>query len=335
MSDSNDAADFVREADDGDGAVMPVNKSRALTDRELEDFIFDENVASRKQAVLSPAQYAVIQDGYLPTAPTVKLLPPGGYEIMNSKMGPFASPTIAPQGLLLNLPEMRSDDVLRIVDTFWASEADYKDGNEFVVGGAAYRAGIMLFGPPGSGKSCTIKLLSKKLIAQGGTVFHSSGPPEPLSNFLTSFFRIEPTRKCIVILEDIDSLLSMYGESGYLDILDSAKSISNVMFIATTNYPDRLDRRIYNRPGRFSHVIKIGLPSANTRRAYLKAILKNHRDVEEIVLGSGNFTIDHLTALVNAVYREKKDLKEEMVRLRVLFQVPKSEDNEISMRVGI
>jgi SpoVK/Ycf46/Vps4 family AAA+-type ATPase len=109
-------------------------------------------------------------------------------------------------------------------------------------------------------------------------------------------------------------------------MLDSAKSIDNVLFIATTNYPDRLDPRIYNRPGRFSHVVKIGLPTEKAREAYLKAILKDHRDVDFIVSETGNFTIDHLTALCNALYREKKEIHSELKRLRQLFKVPKSDD---------
>jgi SpoVK/Ycf46/Vps4 family AAA+-type ATPase len=117
-------------------------------------------------------------------------------------------------------------------------------------------------------------------------------------------------------------------------MLDSAKTIDNVLFIATTNYPDRLDARLWNRPGRFSHVVKIGLPGEKTREAYLKAILKNHRDVSEIVRRSEGFTIDHLTSLINAVYREKKELGPEIERLRILFKAPKSgEQTAIGIKV--
>jgi SpoVK/Ycf46/Vps4 family AAA+-type ATPase len=190
----------------------------------------------------------------------------------------------------------------------------------------------MIFGPPGSGKSCTIKIVSNKLVERGGTVFFASGHPGSVSSFLTDFCRVEPDRKCIVILEDIDSLIHNFGEAAYLEMLDSAKTINNVLFIATTNYPELLDARIYNRPGRFSHVIKIGLPGEAARRAYLQAILKNHRDVEEIVESSDGFTIDHITALINAVYREKKDLKTEIKRLRTLFKVPKADEKR---QIGI
>lgn len=277
-----------------------------------------------KQKAGQPNQYALYGPGYTVTTPTVKTLPAGCYDIGADNKCVFVVPSLPPSGLLLELPEMRSEEVIKVVDNFWDSEKDYKEGNEFVIGGASFKAGVMIYGPPGSGKSCTIKLVSRKLVERGGTVFFASGHPATTMAWLQDFARVEPNRKSIVILEDIDTLIQNYGEGTYLEMLDSAKTINNVLFIATTNYPERLDPRIYNRPGRFSHVVKIGLPGDAARRAYLQAILKNHRDVDHIVENSKNFTIDHLTALVNAVYREKKELSSEIERLRTLFRVPKA-----------
>lgn len=272
-------------------------------------------------------QYSLYSSGYIPTTDTVKFLPSGAYEIHNSQHGPWANPITIKEGLLLELPEMRSDYVINLVERFWASEKDYKEGNEFVNGGATFKAGVMLYGPPGSGKSCTIKLLMKKIVKNDGTVFlANSVHPQALSDFLKKFSTIEKTRKIIVVLEDFDSLIHKYCEDDYLQLLDGTMSIDNVLFIATTNYPEKLDPRIYNRPGRFSHVVKIGLPTKEARRAYLKAILKKHDDVDYIVTNTENFSIDHLAALVNAVYREKKALVDEIERLRKLFRVPKAED---------
>jgi len=274
----------------------------------------------------TPTQYTVYGPGFKPVTDTVKSLKPGCYDICKDNNGIYAIPALPPTGLLLELPEMRSDFVLSLVQQFWDSEKDYKEGNEFVIGGAAFKAGLMIYGPPGSGKSCTLKLVNRKLIENGGIVFYASEHPSTILSFLTDFSRIEPNRKCIIILEDIDSLIQRFGESGYLEMLDSSKSIDNVLFIATTNYPQRLDPRIYNRPGRFSHVVKIGMPTEAAREAYLKAILKNHRDVEKIVKETKDFTIDHLTALVNSCYREKKELDKEIKRLRSLFVMPKTDE---------
>lgn len=329
MSEIDDAVEWAQAAESYE---KPESDGGRRTRRPSDDY-FDDDDNEKKPGVVN--QYALYGGGYMATTATVKTIPPGCYDVQADNRGVFVVPTLPPSGLLLELPEMRSEEVIRVVDNFWNSEADYKEGNQFVIGGASFKAGVMIYGPPGSGKSCTIKLISKKLVDKGGTVFFSSGNPELTMSWLADFARVEPNRKCIVILEDVDSLIDRYGEAHYLEMLDSAKTIDNVLFIATTNYPEKLDPRIYNRPGRFSHVIKIGLPTDKAREAFLKAVLKDHRDVDQIVAESKNFTIDHLSALINAVYREKKPLEQELKRLRTLFRVPKADDGRPTMGLGL
>lgn len=338
MSELDDAADFASriEAAPRDGAAGDEAQLKTKPKGRIPSLNYADEEDGEKIAPGTMVQYSLYKDGYCPTTPTIKTLQSASYEIVADRNDVTYAKRMDPSsGLLLELPEMRSQAVLDIVDIFWNSESDYKQGNEFVTGGAAYRAGIMLYGPPGSGKSCTIKLIARKLVDRGGVVLYSSLNPYYVNKFLTAFGQVEKNRKCVVILEDIDSLIENNGESEYLEMLDSAKTINNVMFIATTNYPEKLDPRIYNRPGRFSHIIHVGLPSAVTREAYLKAILKDHRDVEFIVKKSEGFTIDHLTALVNAVYREKKNLEKEIERLRILFKVPKTDDLKPKMGIAI
>lgn len=328
MSDVKDASEF---ADLVKNATPANNRRSRASEGALRDF-FNE-MSAPSIAPGTPSQYALYRDGYKATTTTIDELRSGTYDIRVDDNGYYVVPMPPPTGLLLELPEMRSKDVLDIVDKFWDSEKDYKEGNDYVVGGASFKAGLMLYGPPGTGKTCVVKLVSKKLVERGGLVFFASTDPFYVLKWLTDFSLVEKNRKCIVILEDIDTLIQNYGEAVYLEMLDSAKTIDNILFIATTNYPENLDPRIYNRPGRFSHIVKVGYPTPAMREAYLKAILKKHDDVEYIVKNSDQFTIDHLSSLVNSVYRERKELKSEIERLRALFRIGKSTDDEKGMGI--
>lgn len=322
MSDElDDAVEFSKAHE----SFKPATNSNSRIHSRVDDVLARWERDEEKKPG-QPVQYALHADGYSATTPTIQTLPAGVYDIKQDERAIYASPMAPPSGLLLELPEMKSDKVLEILEVFWNSENDYKEGNEFVIGGAQYKAGAILFGAQGTGKSCTIKLASRKMIERDGVIFYASIHPGSVIEFLTSFSKIEQNRKCVVVLEDLDTLIDKYGESQYLEMLDSAKTIDNVFFIATTNYPERLDPRIYSRPGRFSHVIKIGLPTVKAREAYLKAVLKNYQDIDYIVDNTVGFTVDHLASLCDAVYREKKDLKKEIERLRILFNQPKISD---------
>src|SRR5262249_54808151 len=82
------------------------------------------------------------------------------------------------------------------------------------------------------------------------------------------FRKIEPDRPLVCIFEDIDAVIEMHGDSELLAWLDGSHQIDKVINIATTNYPERLDRRIVSRPRRFDRIIKIEAPTAATRQTY-------------------------------------------------------------------
>jgi len=71
------------------------------------------------------------------------------------------------------------------------------------------------------------------------------------------------------MFEDIDAIIEIHGDSELLQWLDGSHQINKVINIATTNYPERLDRRIVSRPRRFDRIIKIEAPAATIREVYL------------------------------------------------------------------
>jgi SpoVK/Ycf46/Vps4 family AAA+-type ATPase len=74
-------------------------------------------------------------------------------------------------------------------------------------------------------------------------------------------------------------------------LLDGEVDVSNVLFIATTNYPERLPERLLNRPSRFDVVMRIGMPSEEARRFYINSVVKNLLiDVDELVAATEGLT---------------------------------------------
>ena len=109
-----------------------------------------------------------------------------------------------------------------------------------------------MYGAPGGGKSHIIQLIVKHLIEnEKGVVFKIEAPVdvEAFHSFMQSTFKpIEPNRKIVVIIEDIDGLFhaGKTTETILLNILDGMGQMDNVVYLATTNYPEELADRIIN-----------------------------------------------------------------------------------------
>src|SRR5205085_931695 len=94
--------------------------------------------------------------------------------------------------------------------------------------------------------------------------------------------KIENDRPVVILMEDIEAIIEEYGESEILNILDGINSIDNVVYLATTNYPDKLLGRVTNRPSRFDRVFELKNPDSGVRKVYLENLVNRHKDkVEE------------------------------------------------------
>jgi len=317
----SDAEEFLSEAD----KFTPKEKDKknrptAMTAKDEAPSSRDDDEPAGKLV-----QYAYNGEGYSPTSSTMKKLPPGVYstEVVNHRL------TFVPRRVstdaLIRLPDSKSDAVINRIKLFWDLKDQYKHGNQFIKGGYMHKKGFMLFGPPGSGKTCTVKFIMQDIIERGGIVLLADGHPGTLSEGLLALRSIENDKPVVVVFEDFDELIHKFSEAQYLAILDGEASIDRALFIATTNYPSRFDPRMYNRPGRFSDVIKIGMPSPAARKMYLEYQLRDHSVVPEIVTKTEGFSLDHLKALIQGVYLEGNDMDAELKRLKTLFRPPKDD----------
>jgi len=140
--------------------------------------------------------------------------------------------------------------------------------------GIPWRRGLLLTGPPGNGKSQLIAALAGCAPARALFVKSISSDPKEAQGELSEVFeKVRDPGPCMLILEDIDSLITSTLLSPFLNELDGAKPLEGVCVIATTNHPEKLDPAIRSRPSRFDRVIEFGPPTANDRTRFLERTL--------------------------------------------------------------
>lgn len=161
-----------------------------------------------------------------------------------------------------NLKQDIRDDLAQ----FFAAHATY---DEY---GVPWKRGILFVGPPGNGKTHTVKALINS-IEQPCLYVKSfrqmGGAPDEFS-IRQVFDRARRTAPCVLVLEDLDSLLTPQNRSFFLNELDGFAANIGIVALATTNHPERLDPAILDRPSRFDRKYPFGLPELPERKAYIE-----------------------------------------------------------------
>jgi hypothetical protein len=204
---------------------------------------------------------------FLPTSKIVKRLTPGLYEIGSSmELGLYFEPITLTTQKLLRFKDANIDTVLEDITTFWEKEDHFRRFS------FPHKRGILLWGPPGMGKTCTTILAMEDVINRGGVVLKFQSPEIFLLG-LRALRAIQPETPVVVIMEDLDEILKRQDEGLITNIMDGADEMHRIVFLATTNYPSELGPRIINRPSRFDRVIKINALSPENRELYLEHLL--------------------------------------------------------------
>lgn len=251
---------------------------------------------------------------YWGTSNVEDLVPPGLYKCaQRDDVGPCFQKLMIETDALIQLPDMVCNEVISQIKQFWSDEV--KEAMESR--GFMHKRGIMMYGEPGSGKTCTIQMLVQMLINNGGIAIYAEDPGI-LSNCLQLLRRIEPHRPVIVILEDFDTLTDRdRRENNWLAVLDGEAQITNVVFLATTNYIENIDKRFVDRPSRFDIIMPVPMPSARARAAYIryKEPSLNDDELYDWVQSSEGFSIAHVKEMIVSVLCFGKTLEETILRL--------------------
>lgn len=269
-------------------------------------------------------------DIFHPVGETAKALPSGFFRfVAHQHLGLVIMRVRNDTDSLFTLPDSESDRLLVEVREFLLIRDRFKER------GLLYKRGVMLYGPPGSGKTATIQLLAKLVAEQMDSIaILADCEPQMLAPGLQMVRKLEPNRQLVVILEDLDALVSRYGEEGYLSLLDGENQVENVIYVATTNYPERLDKRFVDRPSRFDTLRLIGMPTEEARRVYLKHKEPSITDGElaAMVAASDGYSIAHLRELLVLVKCFGRTLEVATERLDSMREGSPSSDKQFGVR---
>jgi hypothetical protein len=320
MSIKNNLDDMEEFMEQALGVPLEEKKNDGPIPKKKQHDLIKESENAKKNTGLT--QYASLNGGagFMPTSLTVDRLPPDCYYLSQTMNGDivFLGQKIITDKLL-RLPDSRSDEVVAEVEKFWTLKSTFK---EF---GFAHKRGFLLFGPPGSGKTSTVAIIMNDMISKGGIVVIGDNPGL-LAKGLATLRTIESERPVVVIMEDIDATIQRWGETEVLALLDGESQIENVVYIATTNYPEKLDGRITNRPSRFDRIVKIGMPNAAARELYIRSRLDHTvRDNFDLVKETEGLSIAHIKELIISVYCQGNGVKDTLDRLAKMKILPKSD----------
>lgn len=266
---------------------------------------------------------ALKDDSYISVGVSCNELPSGLYRPVMTNIGITLSKMQIQCDQILRLPDSQSNKVVDEITTF----RDRADA--FKQRGLLHKRGILLWGPPGSGKTCTIQQVINLLVNKHGGIAIQVDHPKEAALALQMIRRVEKERQLVAIMEDIDALTDRYGEPEYLALLDGESQVDNIVYVATTNYPERLDKRFVDRPSRFDTIVWIGMPTADARRAYLEAkeTKWDKKELDYLVESSHEFSIAHLRELLILIKCLGYEAKEAVARLSSMRLRPPDSNN--------
>ena len=162
----------------------------------------------------------------------------------------------------LVLPPALGEELETDLPRFFAARETYERY------GVPWKRGVLLIGPPGNGKTHAVKAMVNRLNVPCLYVKSLEACDGENACIRKVFVRARHNQPCLVVLEDIDALITDKNRSFFLNELDGFASNTGVVVIATTNHPERLDPSILDRPSRFDRKFYFELPAADERSRY-------------------------------------------------------------------
>ncbi len=229
-------------------------------------------------------------------------------------------------------PNSPQEEILNEMLEFWDLQKKYEQFN------LPHKRGILLYGPPGNGKTTIVKSIIEKC-AQHHRAMSLKFTSENLQTMMKDIRSINEKEKIIIVMEDLDAIVSnsAWAMSEVLNMLDGNNNIfTNCVFLATTNYPEKLQERVLNRPSRFDKRFKLGNPVVKIRNQYIESLLSRHDeeqeskkiDVSQWVKDTKGFSLAHIKEIFISMFIFDRSYEESMKNLKDMKKKLSSDDDK-------
>ena len=164
--------------------------------------------------------------------------------------------------------------------------------------GFPWRRGVLLIGPPGTGKTMICKAAAAALPDWPFLYVRDLREYNGHEAIESIFERARKLTPCILAFEDIDGLINPLipmNRTVFLNELDGFRNNEGLLIIASSNHPGQIDEALLKRPSRFDRVFHIGLPERSEREAYCLQVLSRSSLAERMAPG---VDLNHLSRQV-------------------------------------